>query len=72
MAHTFAQDAITPAATLNMIVATYPQTLPVMQRFGLDTCCGGSVELRVAAAHHDLDLAELLAALRAVIAEEAQ
>ena len=59
--------SITIAAedTLNAIVARYPQTLPVLQRFGLDTCCGGALPLHTAAQHHDLDLAEVLAALRA-------
>jgi regulator of cell morphogenesis and NO signaling len=54
--------------TLNTLVARYPQTLPVLQGFGLDTCCGGALPLRTAAEHHDLDLAALLAALRAAAA----
>jgi regulator of cell morphogenesis and NO signaling len=49
---------------LNAIVARYPDTLPTMQRFGLDTCCGGALPLRTAAEHHGLDLAALIAALR--------
>ena len=56
---------ITAEDTLNAIVARYPQTLPVLQRFGLDTCCGGALPLHTAAQHHDLDPAELVAALRA-------
>jgi regulator of cell morphogenesis and NO signaling len=56
--------------TLNAIVARYPQTLPVLQDFGLDTCCGGALPLRIAAQHHDLDLAGILSALRAAIGEE--
>jgi regulator of cell morphogenesis and NO signaling len=50
---------------LNAIVARYPQTLPVLERFGLDTCCGGALPLHAAAQHHGLDLAELMSALRA-------
>jgi iron-sulfur cluster repair protein YtfE (RIC family) len=57
---------IDACASLNAIVARYPRTLPVMQRFGLDTCCGGSLPLGTAAAHHKIDLGQLLAALRAV------
>jgi iron-sulfur cluster repair protein YtfE (RIC family) len=49
---------------LNAIVARYPQTLPILQQFGLDTCCGGALPLQAAAQHHGLDLAKLLAALR--------
>lgn len=56
----FALDA---ADTLNMIVARYPAALPVLQRFGLDTCCGGSLPLATAAEHHALDLEAVLAAL---------
>ena len=47
-----------------MIVARYPQALPVLQRLGLDTCCGGSLPLRTAAQHHDLDPQAVLAALQ--------
>ena len=49
--------------TLNALVARAPETLPVLQRFGLDTCCGGALTLAVAAQHHNLDLAALLSAL---------
>jgi regulator of cell morphogenesis and NO signaling len=53
--------------TLNAIVDRYPQALPVLQRFGLDTCCGGALPLHTAAQHHGLDPNELVAALRAAI-----
>ena len=56
--------AILPEETLNTLVARYPHVLPVLQRFGLDTCCGGALPLSTAAEHHGLDLSELLAALR--------
>jgi regulator of cell morphogenesis and NO signaling len=55
--------------SLNTIVARHPQALEVLQRFGLDTCCGGALPLRMAVEHHGLDLDEVVAALRA-IAEE--
>ena len=58
---------LTTEDTLNAIVAHYPQTLPVLQRFGLDTCCGGALPLHTAAQHHGLDLAEVVAALRAEV-----
>ena len=61
--HTSAE--ISPEDTLNAIVARYPQTLGVLQRLGLDTCCGGALPLRTAAQHHGLAIAEVLAALRA-------
>lgn len=49
--------------TLNALVARAPETLPVLQRFGLDTCCGGALTLAVAAQHHNLNLSTLLTAL---------
>lgn len=61
---------VTATATLNDLVAHYPQMLPVLQRFGLDTCCGGSLPLQTAVEHHGLDLAQVLAALQAVAREE--
>lgn len=57
--------------TLNELVARAPETLPVLQRFGLDTCCGGALTLAVAAQHHGLEVAELLAALREAMGERA-
>jgi regulator of cell morphogenesis and NO signaling len=60
---------IDPQDTLNAIVARFPQTLPVLQAFGLDTCCGGALPLRTAVEHHHLDLRALLAALHAVVVE---
>lgn len=60
---------ITPETTINAIVANYPHTLPVLQQFGLDTCCGGALHLKTAAEHHGLDLTQVLAALRAAVQE---
>lgn len=64
--------AISLDDTLNTLVARYPRVLPVLQRFGLDTCCGGALPLRVAAQHHDLDAAEVLAALQSVVNGEGE
>lgn len=63
--------AIDPSETLNTLVARAPETLPVLQRFGLDTCCGGALPLAVAAQHHDLPLETLLMALREALGERA-
>jgi iron-sulfur cluster repair protein YtfE (RIC family) len=63
---------IDAADTLNAIVARYPQALSVLQRCGLDTCCGGALPLRTAAEHHNLNLDELLAILRAAVQEQAR
>jgi len=57
--------------TLNALVARYPQTLTVLQRLGLDTCCGGALPLQTAVQHHGLDLDEVLVALRAQVERNA-
>jgi regulator of cell morphogenesis and NO signaling len=54
---------ITVSDTINDIVAKYPAALSVLQRFGLDTCCGGALPLATAASHHSLDADEVMAAL---------
>ncbi len=65
LAQTRASDVPFEDVTLNTLVVLYPAALPVLERFGLDTCCGGALPLRTAAEHHQLDLAELVRALRA-------
>jgi iron-sulfur cluster repair protein YtfE (RIC family) len=30
-----------PDLTINEIVAAYPETIPVFNEVGVDTCCGG-------------------------------
>lgn len=55
------------SATINEIVARYPQTIPVFNRFGLDICCGGGVSLRDAAQRDGAVIADLLSALDAAL-----
>lgn len=50
--------------TINEIVARYPETIAVFNRFGMDTCCGGGVPVEEAARRDSLDLGQILAALR--------
>lgn len=54
---------IDPEATLNDLVAAEPKVLPVLHRYGLDTCCGGALPLREAARRHELSLDDFLAEL---------
>lgn len=63
MAAVTASDAITQGETVNELVARAPQLLPVLQRFGIDTCCGGALPLATVAEHHGLDLDQLLVTL---------
>lgn len=49
---------------LNALVAREPRVLPALRLLGMDTCCGGSLPLAAAAAHHGLDIAQVKEALR--------
>lgn len=57
-----------PNATVNEIVASHPETIPVFNRFGMDTCCGGGVSVDEAARRDGLDVDAVLAALRDAVA----
>jgi len=61
-------DAIGPQDTLNQIITSHPEALPVLHEFGLDTCCGGALPLEEAARRHGLELDALLRALRLAVA----
>jgi iron-sulfur cluster repair protein YtfE (RIC family) len=54
---------IDPDVTLNQLVEAEPKVLPVLHRYGLDTCCGGALPLREAARRHELSLDEFLTEL---------
>ena len=49
--------------SVNAILARYPSTLPVFNRFGLDTCCGGALSVEDAARAADVDAQALCGAL---------
>lgn len=50
--------------TINEIVARFPETIPVFNRFGLDTCCGGGVCVDEATRRDGIASNEVIAALR--------
>jgi regulator of cell morphogenesis and NO signaling len=58
---------ISPDSILNDLVARAPEVLPVMHQWDLDSCCGGAISLREAAAHHNLSLDDLIEALRSAV-----
>jgi iron-sulfur cluster repair protein YtfE (RIC family) len=55
--------------TLNEIMARWPETLEVLARYGLDTCCGGALPMREAAGRHGVEPADLVEELNQVIPE---
>lgn len=59
-----------PSLTINEIVAAHPETIPVFNRFGLDTCCGGGVCVSEAARRDGIDANTVLTALNEVLAPQ--
>lgn len=55
------------ALTINEIVAAHPETIPVFNRFGFDTCCGGGVRVDEAAQRDGIDVGDVIAALTEVL-----
>ena len=51
------------------LIAEHPELQPILDRFGLDTCCGGHLTVTEASGEHGLDAAvvanELLEVLEA-------
>jgi regulator of cell morphogenesis and NO signaling len=55
---------ITATMTVDEVLRQWPTTAPVLNRFGLDLCCGGVLALGVAAASAGVDPQQLLAELK--------
>ena len=61
------ETTIDSTASVNDVIARYPATIAVFNKFGLDTCCGGAAPIAVAARRDGADLAALLAELRRAV-----
>ena len=61
-------ETIGRTASLRKLVADYPQTRPVFERFGIDYCCHGTRTVEAAAVEDGVELAALLGALRSSLA----
>ena len=64
------ESAFAPTLTVNDLLREAPAAALVLNQFGIDTCCGGSLSLAEAAASVGLPLPTLLASLR--VATEAE
>jgi regulator of cell morphogenesis and NO signaling len=42
----------------------YPWTIPVFNRYGIDTCCKGQLSIEASAAEKHVDLEELIESLK--------
>ena len=49
--------------SVNTVLARFPSTSSVFNRFGLDTCCGGALSVAEAARAADVDTEALCGAL---------
>lgn len=54
-------------STVNELIARYPETIAVFNRFGIDSCCGGGEPIAEAARRDGADLDALMAALCAAV-----
>ena len=54
--------------SVNTVLTIFPSTIPVFNRFGLDTCCGGGLSVADAARAADVDTEVLCGALTDAIA----
>jgi regulator of cell morphogenesis and NO signaling len=57
------RTSISADDTLNDIVMRYPKALPILDAYGLDTCCGGGISLRETASRHGLSLDAIMKSL---------
>ncbi|HVX42016.1 MAG TPA: DUF542 domain-containing protein [Gemmatimonadaceae bacterium] len=62
------QTELDLSRTINEIVAAHPETIPVFNRFGFDTCCGGGISVPDAARRDGIDIDAVLRALAEVLA----
>jgi iron-sulfur cluster repair protein YtfE (RIC family) len=53
--------------TVNEVIARYPATVAVFNRFEIDSCCGGAVPVRAAAERDGADVDAVVQALQAVM-----
>ena len=54
---------INPDLSVNEIIRRYPTSLPVLNLFAIDTCCGGEEPLSLAAAAANVPVERILAAI---------
>ncbi len=60
--------ALVTATPIMELTAEHPELLPILDRFGLDTCCGGHLTVTEACGEHGLDAAVVANALLEVLA----
>lgn len=56
---------LTPDTPVNEVLRQWPGAMPVLNAFGVDSCCGGASSLSTAASDARVPLETLIAALEA-------
>ena len=56
-------NKVTKEIVVNDCIKLYPRTIGVFTRFNIDSCCGGAVSIKEAAARDGASLDDILAAL---------
>lgn len=62
-----ADAALDTTLTVNALIAREPRTIAIFNRFGMDTCCGGTIPIGEAARRDGVNLDALVAELRLAI-----
>ena len=58
------QRTAVTATPIMVLTAAHPELLPILDGFGLDTCCGGHLTVVEACGEHGLGVAAVTEALR--------
>jgi iron-sulfur cluster repair protein YtfE (RIC family) len=61
-----------PRLSVNELLRRHPAALPVLNAFGIDSCCGGAESLVVAAQSAKIPLGALMAGLEASLQRESR
>jgi iron-sulfur cluster repair protein YtfE (RIC family) len=62
-AHALTDSQTLASAPIMVLTADHPELQPILDRFGLDSCCGGHLTVVEACAEHGLDPAPIAKAL---------
>ena len=54
---------IDPSLSVNEVLRRWPSAVSVLNAFGIDTCCGGTLPLATAALHAGIPVGEVIAAI---------
>ncbi|MDD5542523.1 MAG: hypothetical protein PHX83_05055 [Acidobacteriia bacterium] len=65
-------EEITGSSTINEILRSHPDSLPIFYRFNVDVCCGASQSIEDTARQKGFQAGDLIAALKQSLGATAQ